>query len=124
MSGRLHASSGLPAALVDEFVRAGITDAVVSPGSRSTLLALACAERLRTHVVVDERSAAFFALGFGRASGRPAALVCTSGTAAANYYPAIKEADLSSVPMVVCTADRPAELRDTGAPQTMDQQHL
>jgi 2-succinyl-5-enolpyruvyl-6-hydroxy-3-cyclohexene-1-carboxylate synthase len=114
----------MPAALVDEFVRAGITDAVVSPGSRSTLLALACAERLRTHVVVDERSAAFFALGFGRASGRPAVLVSTSGTAAANYYPAIKEADLSSVPMVVCTADRPAELRDTGAPQTMDQQHL
>jgi len=118
------ASSGLVAALVDEWVRAGVTDAVVSPGSRSTPLALAVAQRLDVHVVLDERSAGFFALGYGKETGRPAVLVCTSGTAAANYLPAVKEADLAHVPMLVCTADRPPELRGTGAPQAMDQQHL
>ncbi len=118
------ASSGLVAALVDEWVRVGVTDAFVSPGSRSTPIALAVADRLTVHVVLDERSAAFRALGYGKHVGRPAVLVCTSGTAAANYYPAVKEADLSSVPMLVCTADRPPELRDTGAPQAMDQQRL
>jgi 2-succinyl-5-enolpyruvyl-6-hydroxy-3-cyclohexene-1-carboxylate synthase len=111
-------------ALVDEWVRAGVSDVFLSPGSRSTPLALAVAERLRVHVVLDERSAAFFGLGYGKQAGRPAVLVCTSGTAAAHYYPAVKEADLSAVPMIVATADRPPELRNTGAPQSMDQQQL
>jgi 2-succinyl-5-enolpyruvyl-6-hydroxy-3-cyclohexene-1-carboxylate synthase len=124
MTDPSSASPGLVAALVDEWVRAGVTDAVVSPGSRSTPIALAVAARLRTHVVLDERSAAFLALGYGKETGRPAVLVCTSGTAAANYLPAVKEADLSGVPILVCTADRPPELRDTGAPQAMDQHHL
>lgn len=118
------ASSGLVAAMVDEWVRAGVSVAFVSPGSRSTPLALAVADRLQVHVVLDERSAGFHALGYGKVTGRPAVLVCTSGTAAANYYPAVKEADLSGVPLLVCTADRPPELRDTGAPQAMDQHHL
>ncbi|MDJ0960714.1 MAG: 2-succinyl-5-enolpyruvyl-6-hydroxy-3-cyclohexene-1-carboxylic-acid synthase [Acidimicrobiia bacterium] len=124
MTDPSSASSGLVAAMVDEWVRAGVTHAFVSPGSRSTPLALAVAQRMNVEVVLDERSAAFHALGYGKVTGRPAVLVCTSGTAAANYYPAVKEADLSSVPMIVCTADRPPELRDTGAPQAMDQQQL
>jgi 2-succinyl-5-enolpyruvyl-6-hydroxy-3-cyclohexene-1-carboxylate synthase len=119
-------NSAFAAALVDEWARLGCTDAVVSPGSRSAPLAVALARdgRLRVHVVLDERSAAFFALGLGRASGRPAVLACTSGTAAANFHPAVVEAHHARVPMIVCTADRPPELRDTGAGQTIDQAHL
>jgi len=114
------------ATLVDEWVRAGVTDAVVAPGSRSTPVALALAadSRLRLHVHHDERSAAFLALGLGKASGRPAVLVCTSGTAAAEFHPAVVEAHQAEVPMVVCTADRPPELRDVSAPQTIDQNRL
>ena len=112
--------------LVDELVRAGLTDAVLAPGSRSAPMALALAgdERIRLHVMLDERSAAFFALGAGKASGRPALVLSTSGTAAAHFHPAVLEADHSRVPLIVCTADRPAELRHTGAPQTTDQVRL
>lgn len=114
------------ATLVDEWARAGVTDAVVAPGSRSTPLALAVAadSRLRLHVHHDERSAAFIALGLGKASGRPAVLLCTSGTAAAEFHPAVVEAHQAGVPMVICTADRPPELRDVAAPQTIDQNRL
>ncbi|MDZ4827629.1 MAG: 2-succinyl-5-enolpyruvyl-6-hydroxy-3-cyclohexene-1-carboxylic-acid synthase, partial [Actinomycetota bacterium] len=113
-------------ALVDEWVRAGVTDAVVAPGSRSAPLALALARdtRIRVHVVLDERSAAFRALGIGLGTGRPAVLCCTSGTAAVNFHPAVVEAHHARVPLLVCTADRPPELRDTGAGQTIDQTHL
>ena len=113
-------------ALVDELCAAGATDAIVSPGSRSTPLALACADdvRLRVRSVVDERSAAFVALGAAKATGRPALVLSTSGTAGAHFYPAILEAEASRVPLVALTADRPPELHGFGAPQTIDQQHL
>lgn len=113
------------ATLVDEWIALGVRHAVVAPGSRSTPMALAIADRaeLAVHVVHDERSAAFVALGLGL-DGVPALLLCTSGTAAANFFPAVVEANLSEVPMVVLTADRPDELRGVGAPQTIDQIEL
>jgi 2-succinyl-5-enolpyruvyl-6-hydroxy-3-cyclohexene-1-carboxylate synthase len=114
------------AALVDEWVRAGITDAVVAPGSRSTPLvdALAADGRLRLHVILDERSAGFTALGLGLGSGRPAVVVTTSGTAAVELHPAVVEAHQAGVPLVAVTADRPLELHGVGAPQTVEQQGL
>jgi 2-succinyl-5-enolpyruvyl-6-hydroxy-3-cyclohexene-1-carboxylate synthase len=114
------------ATLVDEWVRDGLTDAVVCPGSRSTPLALALADHpgVRLHVQHDERSGGFLALGLGLATGRPAAVLTTSGTAAAELHPAVVEADLAGVPLLACTADRPPELRDVGAPQAIDQVHL
>jgi 2-succinyl-5-enolpyruvyl-6-hydroxy-3-cyclohexene-1-carboxylate synthase len=120
------ANTAFARTLVDEWARHGLTDAVLAPGSRSAPLALALAadERLRLHVFLDERSASFFALGLARATGRPAPLLCTSGTAAANFLPAVVEAHHSRVPMIVCTADRPPELRDAGAGQTIDQTKL
>jgi 2-succinyl-5-enolpyruvyl-6-hydroxy-3-cyclohexene-1-carboxylate synthase len=110
------------ATLVDEWVALGVRHAVVAPGSRSTPMALALADRheMSVHVVHDERSAAFVALGLAL-DGDPALLLCTSGTAAANFYPAVVEAGLSEIPMIVLTADRPEELRGVGAPQTIDQ---
>ncbi|MET0144992.1 MAG: 2-succinyl-5-enolpyruvyl-6-hydroxy-3-cyclohexene-1-carboxylic-acid synthase [Ilumatobacteraceae bacterium] len=113
------------ATLADELVARGVRHAVVAPGSRSTPMALALAGRreLAVHIVHDERAAAFVALGLGL-DGVPAVVLCTSGTAAANLHPAVVEAGLSAVPMIVLTADRPPELRDVGAPQTIDQTHL
>jgi len=110
------------ATLVDEWLSLGVRHAVIAPGSRSTPMALALTDRpeLQVHVVHDERSAAFVALGLG-VDGDPALLLCTSGTAAANFYPAVVEAGLSEIPMIVLTADRPEELRGVGAPQTIDQ---
>jgi 2-succinyl-5-enolpyruvyl-6-hydroxy-3-cyclohexene-1-carboxylate synthase len=114
------------ATLVDEWARGGVTHAVVCPGSRSTPLVIALAARpdIELHVRLDERSAGFTALGIGKADGRPALVVTTSGTAAVELHPAVVEADLAGVAMIVCTADRPPELRDVGAPQTIDQTHL
>src|SRR5205085_12326388 len=96
------------------------------PGSRSAPLSLALARdrRISLEVVLDERSAGFRALGIGIATGRPAVVCCTSGTAAANLHPAVLEAHHARVPLIVCTADRPPELRDCGAGQTIDQAHL
>ncbi|GHG99116.1 2-succinyl-5-enolpyruvyl-6-hydroxy-3-cyclohexene-1-carboxylic-acid synthase [Comamonas sp. JC664] len=110
-------------ALLEELVRGGVRHAVVCPGSRSSPLALACvgAEGLRTWSVVDERSAGFFALGLAKQSRTPAVLVATSGSAGAHFYPAVIEAALSQVPLLVLTADRPLELQGWGAPQTVPQ---
>lgn len=114
------------ATLVDEWVRCGVTDAVVAPGSRSTPLALALTARtdLQVHMHHDERAAAFTALGLGLATGRPAIVLTTSGTAAVELHPAVVEAHQAGVPLVAVTADRPPELFDVGAPQTVDQTHL
>src|SRR6476469_316990 len=121
-----NANTALSSAFVEELARGGLKHAVVSPGSRSTPLAVALWRQpeIEVSVIVDERSAAFFALGAGQATQAPVALLCTSGTAAANYHPAICEADESGVPLVVLTADRPPELRGIGAGQTIDQVKL
>jgi 2-succinyl-5-enolpyruvyl-6-hydroxy-3-cyclohexene-1-carboxylate synthase len=113
-------------ALVDEWARAGVTDAVVAPGSRSTPLVLALDRdrRIRTHVVLDERSAGFTALGLGLTTGRPAVVVTTSGTASVEIHPSLVEAHHAGVPLIAATTDRPPELHHVGAPQTVEQDGL
>lgn len=108
---------------VDALVNNGLTDVVISPGSRSTPLAMTMCEHqaIQEWVIIDERSAAFFALGMAQQTNRPVALVCTSGSAAANYFPAIVEAYHNRIPLIILTTDRPHELRDIGAPQAIDQ---
>jgi 2-succinyl-5-enolpyruvyl-6-hydroxy-3-cyclohexene-1-carboxylate synthase len=127
--GPVNPSTAFAAVLADELARCGLREVVVAPGSRSTPLAMAFWEleragRVRLHVRIDERSASFTALGLAKGSGRPVAVLCTSGTAAANFHPAVIEADESAVPLLVLTADRPPELRGTGASQTIDQVKL
>ena len=111
------------AAFAARLASLGVADAVISPGSRSTPLTLCfhAQPRISAWIQLDERSGGFFALGLGRATGRPAVLVCTSGTAAANYLPAVVEASHAGIGLIVCTADRPPELRGWGSPQTIDQ---
>ncbi|WP_029433524.1 2-succinyl-5-enolpyruvyl-6-hydroxy-3-cyclohexene-1-carboxylic-acid synthase [Blastococcus sp. URHD0036] len=125
----MNPSTALATVLVDELIRGGVTDAVVAPGSRSApvALALAAAERagrLALHVRIDERTAAFLALGLAKASGRPVPVLTTSGTATAHLHAAVLEADASGVPLLALTADRPPELRATGANQTIEQAGL
>jgi 2-succinyl-5-enolpyruvyl-6-hydroxy-3-cyclohexene-1-carboxylate synthase len=122
----VNPSTALARVLVDELVRCGVREAVIAPGSRSAPLAFAlhaadAAGRLRLHVRIDERSAGFLALGLAKASGRPAVVLTTSGTAAANLHPAVLEAAHAGVPLLALTADRPPELRGVGANQTVDQ---
>src|SRR5215471_4422627 len=113
-------------AFVDELLRAGVQNVVICPGSRSTPLAIVFAAQpgMRVWMQVDERSAAYFGLGMAKQLRKPVALLCTSGTAAANFMPAIVEAKLAHVPLLVLTADRPPELRDNGASQSIDQNRL
>ena len=114
------------AVLVDEWGRAGVTDAVVAPGSRSTPLVIALDNdpRMRVHVVLDERSAGFVALGIGLSTRRPAVVATTSGTAAVELHPAVVEAHQAGVPLIAVTSDRPSELHHVGAPQTVEQEGL
>ncbi len=114
------------ATFVDELAAQGVEYACVSPGSRSAPIAMALQRHPRIKVIVqiDERSSSFFALGLGKATGKPAVALCTSGTAAAEFHPAVVEAFYSRSPLIVVTADRPPELRDVGANQAIDQQQL
>lgn len=125
----MNNSTSLARVIVRQIVEAGITDVVISPGSRNAPLSLAffaAAERglIKLHVRIDERTAAFFALGIIKATGRPVPVVCTSGTAVANYHPAVLEASHTNAPLLVLTADRPAILRKTGANQTTEQARI
>ncbi len=125
----MNPSTAFGIAFTDELVRCGLREVVLAPGSRSTPLAMAFADAerrglIRLHVRIDERSASFTALGLAKASRQPVAVLCTSGTAAANFHPAVIEADESGIPLLVLTADRPPELRGTGASQVIDQVKL
>ena len=125
----MNPSTALATVVVDELVRHGVREAVLCPGSRSAAFAYALQEadrsgRLRLHVRVDERSAGFLALGLAKLTRRPAAVFTTSGTAVANLHPAVLEASHAGVPLIIVSADRPAELLGTGANQTTDQTHL
>ncbi|PZS20833.1 MAG: 2-succinyl-5-enolpyruvyl-6-hydroxy-3-cyclohexene-1-carboxylic-acid synthase, partial [Acidimicrobiales bacterium] len=120
---KVDAATAFARAVVDEWARAGVVVAAVAPGSRSAPLALALAGdgRIPIEVFLDERSAAAFALGAAKASARAAVVLTTSGTAAALLHPAVVEARHARVPLLAVTADRPPELRDTGAGQAIDQ---
>ena len=125
----MNTSTSLARVLVRQMIEAGIRDAVISPGSRNAPLSLALVaaeERglITLHIRIDERTAAFFALGLIKATKRPVPIICTSGTAVANYHPAILEASHTNQPLLVLTADRPAMLRRTGANQTTEQARI
>src|SRR6266851_6169659 len=126
MTSAAQALDTVVGAFVAELARAGVRHVCACPGSRSAPLAIKLAEHpdIKVWMHLDERSAAYFGLGLARALRQPVALLATSGTAAANFFPAIVEAFLARVPLVVLTADRPHELRDVGAAQTIDQQRL
>ena len=125
----INPSTLLARVIVRQIIEAGVKDVVISPGSRNAPLSLAFYQAsanglITLHVRIDERTAAFFALGITKASGRPVPIVCTSGTAVANYHPAVLEASHTNLPLLVLTADRPAALRRTGANQTTEQARI
>jgi len=125
----MNSATQLARVLVKQILEAGVSDVVISPGSRNAPLSLAFYQAskrglINLHVRIDERTAAFFALGIAKASGRPVPIVCTSGTAVANYHPAVLEASHTNLPLLVMTADRPASLRRTGANQTTEQARI
>ena len=125
----INPSTLLARVIVRQIIEAGVKDVVISPGSRNAPLSMAFHQAstkglINLHVRIDERTAAFFALGIAKASGRPVPIVCTSGTAAANYHPAVLEASHTNTPLLVLTADRPAALRKTGANQTTEQARI
>ena len=112
--------------IIEELVRNGVDYFVISPGSRSTPLTVAVAQNQQAKKIIclDERAAGFHAIGYARATGNPAMLICTSGTAAANYFPAVIEAAMDNIPLIILSSDRPPELRQTGANQTINQVNL
>ncbi|MDG2168652.1 MAG: thiamine pyrophosphate-binding protein, partial [Opitutales bacterium] len=123
---RANTNSLWSSVLVESLHQCGLRHVVISPGSRSTPLTMAFASHpgIEAIPVLDERSAGFFALGLAKQTHKPVALVCTSGTAAVNYFPAVVEASEGCIPLLVLTADRPHELRNCGAGQTIDQIRL
>ena len=125
----MNSSTQLARVIVRQILEAGVKDVVVSPGSRNAPLSIAFYQAskkglIKLHVRIDERTAAFFALGIAKASGLPVPILCTSGTAVANYHPAVLEASHTNTPLLVLTADRPASLRRTGANQTTEQARI
>ena len=125
----INPSTLLARVIVRQIIEAGVTDVVISPGSRNAPLSMAFYQAsskglINLHTRIDERTAAFFALGIAKASGRPVPIVCTSGTAVANYHPAVLEASHTNIPLLILTADRPASLRKTGANQTTEQARI
>src|SRR5258708_26098793 len=122
----MDVTQSFAATFVDELAVQGVESACVSPGSRSAALAMALQRhpKIRVFVHIDERSGSFFGVGLAKATGKPVVLLCTSGTAAAEFHPAVVEAFHSRTPLIVLTADRPPQLRDVGANQAIDPLHL